>query len=347
MPGYLAKMEEQGFEELNMLHDAQTGLKAVIAIHSTVRGPALGGTRMWTYPTEEAAIDDVLCLARGMSYKAAAAELPVGGGKGVIIGDPERDKCEELFRCYGRCVERLNGRFMTGKDMGIDEQDLDCMCRETKHVVGGSEIGSPSPFTAYGVWKGIKACAEEVFGSPDLEGKVVAVQGVGSVGIALCRFLAGDGARLIVSDLDEKRVKQAVDDWDAEAVDPRQIYTRQCDIFSPCGAGGVVNAETLPGLKCRIIAGAANNIIKESHLGTALKERGILYAPDYVINAGGLIFVELNRQGTKDAEKIKAEVARIEGRLKELFRRAREQDLLPSEMADIIAEEKLQKKLKV
>jgi len=341
MSGYLAKMEEQGFEELVLAHDAQTGLKAAIAIHSTVRGPALGGTRMWTYPTEEAAIEDVLFLARGMTYKAAAAELPLGGGKGVIIGDPNQDKCEELFRCYARFVDRLDGRFITAADMGIDEDDLDCMCKESCHILGGSSLGSPSPFTAYGVWKGIKACAEETFGSSDLKDRVVAVQGVGSVGFSLCEYLAQDGARLVVCDLDEKRVKQAVDLLNAEAVDPEHIFDQNCDIFSPCGGGGVVSEETLPRLKCSIIAGAANNIIKESHLETALKESNILYAPDYIINAGGLIFVELNRRGITEPDQIKKEIDRLEDRLKEIFRRAREQDILPAEMADIFAEEKL------
>ena len=344
MTEYLAKMEEKGFEELVLLHDTETGLKGAIAIHSTALGPALGGTRMWTYPSEEEAVDDVMCLACGMSYKAAAADLPLGGGKGVIIGDPGRDKCEELFSCYGRFVEHLNGRFITAADMGIEENDLDCIRKETRHVVGGTEIGSPSPFTAYGVWKGIKACAEEVYGSPNLEDKVIAVQGVGSVGAALCGSLAGEGARLLVSDLDQNRVKQAVTTFGATAVDTDQVIFRECDIFAPCGIGGVINEQTLSHLKCNIVAGAANNVIKEEGLGAALKERGILYAPDYIINAGGLIFVEMRRQGERDEEKIRQLIARIEGRLKELFSRSREQNLLPEEAANIYAEEKLGKR---
>lgn len=342
MPGYLSKMEDQGFEELIMIHDASCGLKAAIAIHSTVRGPALGGTRMWSYPSEAEAIDDLMHLARGMSYKSAAAELPVGGGKGLIIGDPNRDKCKELLCSYARVVNNLNGRFYTGKDMGVDEEDLTCMHNETDYVIGGEAIGSPSPFTAYGVWKGIKACAEEVYGSPSLEGKVIAVQGVGSVGEALCRYLAEEGASLIVSDLDRQRVKDIQEQLGAKAVDPADIYSQECDIFSPCAAGGVVNEETLPKLKCKIIAGAANNIYKSKEMGKAIEELGILYAPDYVINAGGLIFVEMRRRNIADEEEIKTEVARIDGRLKELFRRAREKRLLPVEIADIIAEERMQ-----
>ncbi len=341
MSGYLAKMEEKGFEELILLHDGRTGLKGAIAIHSTVRGPALGGTRMWTYSTEEEAIDDVMYLACGMSYKAAAAELPLGGGKGVIIGDPSRDKCEEMFGCYGRFVEKLNGRFITAADMGIGNEDLDCIRRETGHVVGGSHVGSPSPFTAYGVWRGIKACAQEVYGSPDLEGKVIAVQGVGSVGAALCGHLAEEEVCLLVSDLDQSRVKEMVSRYGAVAVDPDQIISQECDIFSPCGIGGVINENTLPRLKCNIVAGAANNVIKETDYGRELQSRDILYAPDYIINAGGLIFVEMRRHGERDDQKIRTLIARVEERLKEIFKRSREQGLPPEEIADRFAEERL------
>lgn len=341
MSGYLAKMEEQGFEELIFFNDARTGLKGVLAIHSTVLGPAGGGTRMWNYASEEEAIDDLLHLARGMSFKAAMAEQPLGGGKAVIIGDPNKDKSEELFYCYARFLQRLSGRFITGKDMGIEEDDLECMRRECEYIIGGEDIGSPSPYTAYGVWKGIKACAEEVFGSPSLEGRVVAVQGIGSVGGYLCQHLVDEGASLIVTDLDKTRIQQAVDKWGAKAVAPDEIYAQECDIFSPCAGGGVVNEQTLSLLKCSIIAGAANNIFKDKKLEAALKERNILYAPDYVINAGGLIFVVLNRRGITGDADIKKETAKIEGRLKELFKRAGEEDLLPMQVADIIAEERL------
>ncbi len=343
MSDYLAKMEERGFEELVLLHDARTGtgLKGAIAIHSTARGPALGGTRMWTYASEEEAVEDVMCLACGMSYKAAAAELPLGGGKGVIIGDPHRDKCEDLFTCYGRFVEQMNGRFITAADMGITEADLDLVRKETRYMVGGSEIGSPSPFTAYGVWRGMKACAEEVYGSPSLKGKVVAVQGVGSVGGALCGYLAEEGAHLLVSDFDQGRLKQAVKQYGATAVDPGQVIYRDCDIFSPCGAGGGINDETVFHLKCNIVAGAANNVIKGNEYAKALFDRDILYAPDYIINAGGLIFVEMRRQGEKDDQKIRDLVSGIERRLKEIFKRSRDQNLLPGKVADIFAEERL------
>jgi leucine dehydrogenase len=341
----MARMAEQGYEEVAMFHDAETGLKAVIAIHSTFRGPALGGTRMWTYACEEDAIDDAMFLARGMSYKSAAADLPLGGGKGVIIGDPCNDKCEELFRAYGRCVEKMNGRFITAADMGTEEHDLDCVRMETDYVVGGSALGSPSPYTAYGVWKGLKACASEVYGTPSLKGLTVAIQGVGSVGYALCKHLVDEGAKLIVTDIDTKRLQHAVDTLGATAVAPDEIYSQQCDIFAPCGGGGVINSKTLPELKCKIVGGAANNVIKDPKYGPELQERGILYAPDYIINGGGIIFVEYSRQGNKDTEFIKSEIDRIEGRLTEIFKRSREENIIPEDAADRYAEDKLREKV--
>ena len=344
MSGYLARMAEQGFEEVVLVHDAETGLKAAIAIHNTNRGPALGGTRMWVYPGEDAAVEDVMCLARGMSYKSAAAELPLGGGKGVIVGDPRRDKSEALFRAYGRFVEKMNGRFITAADMGTEEKDLDCVRLETDHVVGGSKVGSPSPFTAYGVWKGMKACASEVFGTSSLSGLTVAVQGVGTVGEALCRHLAEEAAKIIVTDLDGDKAAKAEELWDAKVVGHDQIHTQKCDIFAPCAAGGAVNADNVELLQCKIIAGAANNILKEDHLGAVLHRRGILYAPDYVINAGGIIFVEYSRQGGKTHDEIKEIISRIEGRLTGLFKRSREESLLPQQVADLIAEENMQVK---
>lgn len=341
MNNYMSRMVDQGFEEIVFHHDAETGLKAIIAIHSTALGPALGGTRMWTYPNEEAAVDDVMCLARGMSYKSAAAELHLGGGKGLIIGDPCSEKSEALFRAYGRYVDKMNGRFITAADMGTEEKDLDCIRMETKHIIGGSELGSPSPYTAYGVWKGIKACAKEVFQTSDLKGLLIAVQGVGSVGRALCEHLFEEGANLIITDIDQKRVAEAKERFKAESVAPDQISACKCDIFAPCAGGGVINSDTVTRLQCRVIAGAANNVIKDIESGSVLKEMGILYAPDYIINAGGITFVEYSRQGEKDRELIKRHIDRIEGRLIEIFRRAREGNLRPEIVADQYAEEKL------
>lgn len=341
MSGYFSMMEERGFEELLFVHDGSTGLKAVVAIHSTVLGPALGGTRMWPYPSEAAAIEDVMRLARGMTYKSAMAELDLGGGKGVILGDPCRDKSEALFRAYGRFVEKIGGRYITAADMGVDENDLDCVRRETAHIIGGTLHGSPSPFTAFGVWRGMKAAANALFGTASLGGLVVTVQGLGSVGGSLCRYLAEEGAALIVTDLNRDKVISAAEKWGARAVAPEEIYSQPCDIFAPCGGGGVVNRKTLPQLKCRIVAGAANNVLHDEDCGAALHSRGILYSPDYVINAGGLIFVDYCRRGITDPDVIHSVVERIEGRLKQIFQRAADQKLRPEIAAGLMAEERL------
>jgi len=335
-------MEKQGFEELLFAHDASTGLKAVIAIHSTILGPALGGTRMWPYPTEEAAVNDVMRLARGMTYKAAMADRDLGGGKAVIIGDPCRDKSEKLLRAYGRFVDKLGGRYITAEDMGIGEKDLDWVRQETAHVLGDSSQGSPSPFTAYGVWRGIKASARDALGSDSLEGLTVAVQGLGGVGSRLCEYLAGEGARLIVADLDPEKVKGAVSRWAAKAVAPEEIHARECDIFAPCAAGGIINELTIPQLKCRIVAGAANNVLQDRACGAGLMNRGILYAPDYVINAGGLIYVDSIRLGLKDPDEIRRVVGRIEQRLTHIFKRSAAEKQPPEVVADLMAEERLQ-----
>jgi leucine dehydrogenase len=341
MSVYFARMESQGFEELLLFHDRGTGLKAVVAIHNTALGPALGGTRMWPYPSEEAAVEDAMRLARGMTYKSAMAELDLGGGKGVILGDPCRDKSEALFRAYGRFVEKIGGRFITAVDMGINEKDLDWVKRETAHVIGGTLQGSPSPSTAFGVWRGMKAAANARFGTTSLTGLVIAVQGLGGVGGSLCRYLAEEGAALIVTDLDQEKVKFAVEKWGARPVTPEEIYSQPCDIYAPCGAGAVINRDTLPALKCRIVAGAANNVLNDEECGAALHAREILYAPDYVINAGGIIFVDYCRRGITDPETIKSVVGRIEGRLERLFRRAAEQNLRPETAACLMAEERL------
>lgn len=341
MDGYFPKIEAFGFEEVLMAHDAETGLKAIIAIHNTVNGPALGGTRMWNYSSEAAAFEDVLRLARGMTYKSAGAELPLGGGKAVIMGDPRRDKSGKLLMAYGRVVEKLQGRYITAQDMGIDESDLDWVRRETAHVLGGSTIGTPSPFTAYGVWQGIKASAEEVYSDSSLEGKVVAVQGLGGVGSSLCDYLAGEGARLIVTDIVPERVSEAVAKWGAKAVEPEEIYAQECHIFAPCGGGAVINKNTISRLSCRVVAGAANNVLEKPEDGEALARLGILYAPDYVINAGGLIFVDSCRRGCTDKVLIRESISGIGERLRRIFAMARERDLCTAVAADLLVEERI------
>ena len=288
-------METYDYEQLVFCQDEQSGLKAIIAIHDTTLGPALGGTRMWTYDSEEAAIEDALRLAKGMTYKNAAAGLNLGGGKTVIIGDPRKDKNEEMFRAFGRYIQGLNGRYITAEDVGTTVEDMDIIHDETDYVTGISPAfgssGNPSPVTAYGVYKGMKAAAKAAFGTDSLEGKTIAVQGVGNVAYNLCRHLHEEGASLIVTDINKESVKRAVEDFGARAVDPDDIYSQACDIYAPCALGAVINDDTIKQLKAKVIAGAANNQLKETRHGDTIHEMGIVYAPDYVINAGGVINV--------------------------------------------------------
>ncbi|MDR7072667.1 branched-chain amino acid dehydrogenase [Fictibacillus barbaricus] len=293
-------METYDYEQLVICQDKQSGLKAIICIHDTTLGPALGGTRMWTYDSEDAAIEDALRLARGMTYKNAAAGLNLGGGKTVIIGDPKKDKNEEMFRAFGRYIQGLNGRYITAEDVGTTVEDMDLIYQETPFVTGVSPAfgssGNPSPVTAYGVYRGMKAAAKEAFGTDSLEGKVIAVQGVGHVAYTLCKHLHEEGASLIVTDINKDAVQRAVEDFGAKAVDIDDIYSVDCDIFAPCALGAIINDSTISQIKAKVVAGAANNQLKETRHGDALHEMGIVYAPDYVINAGGVINVadELN-----------------------------------------------------
>ncbi|CEH29877.1 leucine dehydrogenase [Aneurinibacillus migulanus] len=288
-------MERYDYEQLVFCQDQNSGLKAIIAIHDTTLGPALGGTRMWTYDSEEDAIEDALRLARGMTYKAAGAGLNLGGGKAVIIGDPRKDKSEEMFRAFGRYIQGLNGRYITAEDVGTTVADMDTIHMETDYVTGVSPAfgssGNPSPVTAYGVYRGMKAAAKAAFGNDDLSGKTIAVQGVGNVAYNLCRHLHEEGATLIVTDINKDNVKRAVDEFGAQAVDPDDIYGQNCDIFSPCALGAIINDSTIPQIKAKVIAGAANNQLREERHGDIIQEMGIVYAPDYIINAGGLINV--------------------------------------------------------
>lgn len=288
-------LEKYDYEQLLFCQDQASGLKAIIAIHDTTLGPALGGTRMWTYENEESAIEDALRLARGMTYKNAAAGLNLGGGKTVIIGDPKKDKNEEMFRAFGRYIQGLNGRYITAEDVGTTVEDMDIIHDETDFVTGISPAfgssGNPSPVTAYGVYRGMKAAAKAAFGTDSLEGKTVAVQGVGNVAYNLCRHLHEEGASLIVTDINKEAVERAVQEFGARAVDPADIYSVESDIYSPCALGATINDETIPVLKARVIAGAANNQLKEARHGDLIHEKGMIYAPDYVINAGGVINV--------------------------------------------------------
>ncbi|WP_216829462.1 branched-chain amino acid dehydrogenase [Alkalihalobacterium elongatum] len=288
-------MELYNYEQVVVCQDKDSGLKAIIAIHDTTLGPALGGTRMWMYESEEAAFEDALRLARGMTYKNAAAGLNLGGGKTVIIGDPRKDKNEEMFRAFGRFIQGLNGRYITAEDVGTTVADMDLIHEETNYVTGISPAfgssGNPSPVTAYGVYVGMKAAAKAGFGTDSLEGKTVAVQGVGNVAYNLCRHLHEEGANLVVTDINKEAVQRVVDEFGAKAVDINDIYEVDCDIFAPCALGAIINDQTIPKLKAKVIAGAANNQLKETRHGDLIHEMGIVYAPDYVINAGGVINV--------------------------------------------------------
>lgn len=288
-------MEKYDYEQLVFCQDQSSGLKAIIAIHDTTLGPALGGTRMWTYASEENAIEDALRLARGMTYKNAAAGLNLGGGKTVIIGDPFKDKNEEMFRALGRFIQSLNGRYITAEDVGTTVNDMDIIHEETNYVTGISPTfgssGNPSPVTAYGVYRGMKAAAKEAFGTESLEARKIAVQGLGNVAYTLCKYLHDEGAELIVTDINRLAIMRVVNEFGAIAVEPNEIYAQDVDIFSPCALGAIINDTTIPMLKAKVIAGSANNQLAESRHGDKLHELGIVYAPDYVINAGGVINV--------------------------------------------------------
>jgi leucine dehydrogenase len=338
------KLAEYRYEQLVFCHDKATGLRAVVAIHDTTLGPALGGCRMYPYATEEDALVDVLRLARGMTYKAAASGLNLGGGKSIIIGDPRADKSEVLFRSFGRYIETLGGRYIVAEDVGTSTEDANFIRVETSYVVGvdvtrgGS--GDPSPFTALGVVQGMRACVEEVFGTTSLKGRTIAVQGLGHVGHNLCRLLHREGARLIVTDVDRRAVERVVGEFGAKAVEPDEVLTIPCDVFAPCALGAVINDATMPNLRCRIVAGSANNVLAESGHGEALADRGILYAPDYVINAGGLINVADELEGYNERRATKR-VMRIEDRIRRILAISKRDGVPTNVAADTLALERI------
>jgi len=340
-------MEKYAYEQLVFCHDRTSGLKAIIAIHNTTLGPALGGCRFWTYPDEDAAILDALRLARGMTYKSAAAGLNLGGGKSVIIGNPRTDKSEILFRAFGRFIESLQGRYITAEDVGTTVADMDIIRQETRYVAGVSastpgSSGDPSPATAFGVWRGMKACAREVWGDESLSGKTVSIQGVGNVGYHLARHLHDEGARLIVTDINDQNLERAVKEFGAEAVKPEEIYGVKAHIFAPCALGAVLNRETIPQLKVQIVAGSANNQLREESDGDELERRGILYAPDYVINAGGVINVADELQGY-NRDRAMRKVATIYDNVARVIRMSKERKIPTYRAADLVAEERIQK----
>lgn len=290
-----------GHEQVVFCHNKDAGLKAIIAIHNTVLGPALGGTRMWPYASEAEALNDVLRLSRGMTYKNAVAGLNIGGGKAVIIGDPAKDKSEALFRAFGQFVDSLGGRYITAEDVGIDVNDMEYVYRETQYVTGVHQIhggsGDPSPFTAYGALQGLMATLNKKFGDEDVGKYSYAVQGLGHVGMEYVKLLKERGAKIFVTDIHKDRVEKAVAEYGAEAVAPDAIYDVEADVYSPCALGGTVNEQTLPRFKFKVICGAANNQLSTDAIGDEVVKRGILYAPDYAVNAGGVMNVALELDG--------------------------------------------------
>jgi leucine dehydrogenase len=284
----------KGYEKVYHFTDPASGLNAFIAIHDTSLGTALGGTRIYPYGSEKEALEDVLRLARGMTHKSAVAEVGFGGGKSVIIADPRLDKTPSLLRAFGRAVESLKGQYICAEDSGCTTEDLAHIVQETRYVVGldhAQSSGNPSPFTAWGVFRGIQSVAKRLYGSSNLEGKRIAIQGLGSVGSSLAEKLFWEGAKLIVADVDKAKIHLLAKRYDAEIVSPDHILKAECEIFAPCALGAILNDETIPQLRCRAIAGAANNQLHRDRHADALRDRGILYAPDFVINSGGLLNV--------------------------------------------------------
>ena len=332
----------RGHEQVVFCYDAEVGLKAIIAIHDTTLGPALGGLRMWNYTSEIDALEDVLRLSHGMTYKAAMADLAYGGGKAVIIGDAKTEKTEALLERFGEFVDSLGGRYITAEDVGTSTRDLAVVRRRTKYAAGFDDGGSgdPSPVTAWGVFNGIRAAVADRLGRRTLDGTVVAVQGLGHVGEQLLRFLDEAGAELVVADIDPERVRRAVVRYGATPVTPREIYDVRADVFAPCALGAVLNDETIPRLRIAVVAGAANNQLAEDRHGTMLAERDILYAPDYVINAGGIINIDYEGPDY-DAQAAMDHAARIHDTLAHLFDVAEQRRAPTNMIADQMAEERI------
>jgi len=337
-------LQDYGCEEIAFFYDKEAGLKSIIAIHDTTLGPAWGGTRLWNYESEEEALTDVLRLARGMSRKASISGIDVGGGKAVIMARAAQ-KTEALLRAHGRCVETFKGRFLTGEDVGIGVEDVEIMRKETEYVAETKGIGDPSPFTAHGVVSGMRACVRDVYGSPSLSGLKVVIQGVGHVGYNLARELHEDGAELIVSDISKELTERVSQEFGAQVVDVEEIYSVNCDIFAPCALGAIVNDETIPRLTCKIVAGAANNQLKENRHGRLLYERGICYAPDYVINAGGLIAIYMESKHNT-VEEIREKIEQIEQRIGKIISLSKEHHKPTYEIAHQLADERILKKRK-
>ncbi|HTQ15474.1 MAG TPA: Glu/Leu/Phe/Val dehydrogenase dimerization domain-containing protein [Rhizomicrobium sp.] len=331
-------------ETVAFFDDRTSGLRAIIAIHSTALGPACGGTRMYAYPSTAAALTDVLRLSRGMSYKNAIAGLPLGGGKAVIIGDPAKDKSEARFLAYAEAINTLGGRYLTAMDVGVTARDMPVIARGTAHAWGydkpGRVSGDSGPSTALGVFVGVKAAVKHRLGADTAKGLTVAIQGLGKVGMGLASRLHAEGARLIVADVNEALVKKAMDAFGARRALPDEIVTVECDVLSPNALGAILDDRTVPALRANIVAGGANNQLLRDEHGAALKARGILYAPDYVINGGGIIRVAGQIENWSEAE-IESRVTAIGGTLTRIFRRADAENLPTNAVADRMAQERI------
>jgi len=345
------EMVNENFEQVVYCQDKVSGLKAIIAIHDTTLGPALGGCRMWPYNSEEEALVDALRLAKGMTYKNAAAGLNIGGAKTVIIGDPQKDKSEAMFRALGRYIEGLNGRYITAEDVGVTTQDMNEIYMETNFVTGTTDAkgasGNPSPVTALGVFYAMQRTAMEAFGSADLNGKTVAIQGAGNVASGLAKHLHDAGAKIIITDINQDAIDRAVKDYDAVAVKPEDIYDQEADIFAPCALGGILNDNTIPRLKVKAICGSSNNqlldIVKH---GEMLKENGIIYAPDFIVNAGGVINVADELKGY-NKERALEKVKTIYDQIGKVFEIANNENITTAKAADRLAEKRINDMLAV
>jgi leucine dehydrogenase len=339
------QLSQYGHEEIVFCRNDELGLRAIIGIHSTVLGPSLGGCRFFNYASEGDAIRDVLRLSRGMTYKAAVAGLDLGGGKAVIMGDPAL-KTEALFRAFGRFVDSLKGRYITAEDMNTTVEDMDNIRRETRWVTGSAAAhggsGDPSPVTAWGVFHGIRACLEVVYGTPDVTGRTVAIQGVGNVGYYLARYLNEAGARLLYTDISSKRLARVVGEFGGTVLEGDQFYSAQADVLAPCAIGGIINSRTIPLISAPIIAGGANNQLDdEGRDGIAVTDRGIVYAPDYVINAGGLINVYSELKGYP-REKAMQDSANIFNTVKRIINKARTESSTTIQASNRVAEERME-----
>lgn len=341
----LQSLKEGGHEQVVFFQHADSGMRCIVAMHNTVLGPALGGLRMWPYASEEDALRDVLRHSKEMTYKCALAGLNLGGGKAVLLGSPERDKNEAMLRALGRFIGSLGGRFIVAEDVGTNVADMDLLREETKYVVGVHQSnggsGDPSPFTALGTFHGIRACLEFKFGHADFARTSVAVQGAGQMGYHLIKHLRAAGAKVFVTDINEQRVEQVVDECGAEAVPMAEIYDVEATVFSPCALSAVINEDTLPRLRCQIVAGGANHQLESDELATELERRGILYAPDYAINAGGLLNSAVELEGYSE-ERARRRVMRIYEIITRILRLAQREQIPSWQAARKIADERLQ-----